>query len=79
MATGEIEVYGTQLEILNSAATPPFQMDEYITVGEDVRLKHRYMDLRREMQNSLRFRLKLPIRSVTTSMSMVFWISKPQL
>ena len=60
MATGEIEVYGTQLDILNSAATPPFQMDEHITVGEDVRLKHRYMDLRRvEMQNSLRFRSKV--------------------
>ena len=60
MATGEVEVYGTQLEILNSAATPPFQMDEHITVGEDVRLKHRYMDLRRvEMQNSLRFRSKI--------------------
>ena len=60
MATGEIEVYGTQLEILNSAATPPFQMAEHITVGEDVRLKHRYMDLRRtEMQNSLRFRSKI--------------------
>ena len=60
MATGEIEVYGTQLKILNSAATPPFQMDEHITVGEDVRLKHRYMDLRRvEMQNSLRFRSKI--------------------
>ena len=60
MATGEIEVYGTQLEILNSAATPPFQLDEHITVGEDVRLKHRYMDLRRtEMQNSLRFRSKI--------------------
>ena len=60
MATGEIEVYGTQLEILNSASTPPFQMDEHITVGEDVRLKHRYMDLRRtEMQNSLRFRSKI--------------------
>ena len=60
MATGEIEVYGTQLDILNSAATPPFQMDEHITVGEDVRLKHRYMDLRRvEMQNNLRFRSKI--------------------
>jgi len=60
MATGKIEVYGTQLEILNSATTPPFQMDEHITVGEDVRLKYRYMDLRRtEMQNSLRFRSKI--------------------
>ena len=60
MATGEIEVYGTDLKILNSAATPPFQMDEHVNVGEDVRLKYRYMDLRRsEMQKSLRLRSKI--------------------
>ena len=60
MGTGEIEVYGTELEILNKAQTPPFQLDEFVTVGEDVRLKYRYMDLRRnEMQNSLRFRSKI--------------------
>ena len=60
MATGEIEVYGADLQILNTAATPPFQLDEHVSVGEDVRLKHRYMDLRRtEMQNSLRFRSKI--------------------
>ena len=57
MDTGEIEVYGTELEILNNAQTPPFQMDEFVTVGEDVRLKYRYMDLRRkDMQSALRFR-----------------------
>lgn len=60
MGTGEIEIYGTELEILNTAHTPPFQLDEFVTVGEDVRLKYRYMDLRRnEMQNSLRFRSKI--------------------
>lgn len=60
MATGEIEVYGTDLKILNTAATPPFQMDEYVNVGEDVRLKYRYMDLRRsDMQKSLRLRSKI--------------------
>ncbi len=60
MATGEIEVYGTALEILNTAVTPPFQLDDHVTVGEDVRLKYRYMDLRRTaMQNSLRFRSKI--------------------
>ena len=60
MATGEIEVYGTHLDILNSAETPPFQLDDHVTVGEDVRLKHRYMDLRRgAMQNNLRFRSKV--------------------
>ncbi|MFC6634709.1 aspartate--tRNA ligase [Microbulbifer taiwanensis] len=60
MATGEIEVYGTQLEILNTAETVPFQLDEHTAVGEDVRLKYRYLDLRRnEMQRNLRFRSKL--------------------
>lgn len=60
MATGEIEIYGLQLEILNSADTPPFQLDEHTAVGEDVRLKYRYLDLRRnEMQRNLRFRSKI--------------------
>ncbi len=60
MATGEIEVLGKELEILNSAATPPFQMDEYTAVGEEVRLQYRYMDLRRqEMQQRLMLRSKI--------------------
>ncbi len=57
MATGEIEVLGASLEILNAAATPPFQLDEYSEAGEDVRLKFRYMDLRRpEMQARMKMR-----------------------
>ncbi|WP_444891302.1 aspartate--tRNA ligase [Microbulbifer sp. DLAB2-AA] len=60
MVTGEVEVYGTELEILNTAETVPFQLDEHTAVGEDVRLKYRYLDLRRnEMQNNLYFRSKL--------------------
>ena len=60
MATGEVEVYGTSLEILNTAETPPFQLDGHISVGEDVRLHYRYIDLRREeMQRNLRFRSKV--------------------
>ncbi|MFV8784328.1 aspartate--tRNA ligase [Microbulbifer sp. SA54] len=60
MVTGEIEVYGLQLEILNTAETPPFQLDEHTAVGEDVRLKYRYLDLRRnEMQRNLRFRSQI--------------------
>ncbi|UTA49097.1 aspartate--tRNA ligase [Simiduia sp. 21SJ11W-1] len=60
MATGEVEVYGTGLEILNTAETPPFQLDSHVSVGEDVRLKYRYVDLRRtEMQHNLRFRSKV--------------------
>ena len=57
MATGEIEVLGKELEILNVAKTPPFQLDEHSDAGEDVRLKFRYMDLRRpEMQDRMRMR-----------------------
>ncbi|ODS24998.1 aspartate--tRNA ligase [Candidatus Endobugula sertula] len=60
MLTGEIEVYGTDLTILNSSEIPPFPLNEHGTVGEDVRLKYRYLDLRRqEMQNNLRIRSKV--------------------
>ncbi len=57
MATGRIEVLGSDIEILAVAETPPFQLDEYSDAGEDVRLKYRYIDLRRpEMQARLRKR-----------------------
>ena len=57
MKTGEVEVLGSTLEILNASATPPFQLDEYSSAGEDVRLRYRYVDLRRpEMQERLRLR-----------------------
>ena len=57
MKTGEVEVLGSTLEILNASATPPFQLDEYSSAGEDVRLRYRYVDLRRpEMQGRLRLR-----------------------
>lgn len=60
MSTGEIEVLGKELEILNSAATPPFQLDEHIEVGEDVRLKYRYIDLRRaEMLDKIKLRSRV--------------------
>ncbi len=57
MATGEIEVYAQALEVLNQAETPPFQLDNHTEVGEDIRLKYRYLDLRRhEMQAKLLLR-----------------------
>lgn len=60
MKTGQIEVLGKDISIVNKAATPPFPLDGYTDVGEDVRLKYRFMDLRRpEMQNKLRFRSKV--------------------
>ncbi|WP_317929132.1 aspartate--tRNA ligase [Halioxenophilus sp. WMMB6] len=60
MATGKIEVYGLALEILNTAETPPFPLNEHSTVGEEVRLKYRFLDLRRhEMQNNLKLRAQV--------------------
>ena len=57
MSTGEIEVLGQSLELLNRSKTPPFQLDEYSEAGEDIRLRYRFLDLRRpEMQEKLRLR-----------------------
>lgn len=47
MATGEVEVEVTELRLLNTAQTPPFQLDEHTDVAENTRLKYRYLDLRR--------------------------------
>ncbi len=47
IATGEIEVVASALQVLNQAATLPFQVDEHTEVGEEARLKYRYLDLRR--------------------------------
>ena len=59
MATGTIEVLGKELVVLNTAETPPFQLDEHSEAGEDVRLRYRYIDLRRpEMQERIRLRSK---------------------
>lgn len=60
MATGDIEVLGLELELLNASDTPPFELDEYSQAGEEVRLKYRYLDLRRSAAfERFRFRSKL--------------------
>ena len=57
LETGEIEVNGLQLTILNKAETPPFPIEDSINVSEDVRLRYRYLDLRRQtMQRNLLLR-----------------------
>jgi len=60
LATGEIEVAVERLEILNTAKTPPFEIDSAEKTGEELRLTNRYIDLRRpEMQSKLRTRHKV--------------------
>ena len=48
LATGEVEVAASQLEILSASETPPFQIDEYHDADETIRLKYRFLDLRRD-------------------------------
>ena len=60
LSTGEIEITAEQLEILNAALTPPFYIENDIDTDENLRLRYRYLDLRRpEMQEMLRFRHKI--------------------
>ncbi|MCR6546793.1 aspartate--tRNA ligase [Dehalobacterium formicoaceticum] len=66
MATGEIEIYADALHILNSAKTPPFYIEDSIDVDEILRLKYRYLDLRRpEMQQAMiaRHQTTMAVRS----------------
>jgi aspartyl-tRNA synthetase len=62
MATGEIEVVANELRILNDAKVPPFSPAEEAIANEEVRLKYRYLDLRRpEMQRNLEIRHKVAL------------------
>lgn len=57
LATGAVEIFATTLEVLNEAKTPPFVIDSHTGVDEALRLKYRYLDLRRfEMQETLALR-----------------------
>ena len=47
LPTGEIEVIATEVEVLSESASLPFQIDDHVEVGEEARLRHRYLDLRR--------------------------------
>ena len=60
MKTGEVEIEVSEIEVLNSATTPAFPLDDYQDVNEDVRLKNRILDLRRpEMNNRILKRSKI--------------------
>ncbi|NBW28550.1 MAG: aspartate--tRNA ligase [Flavobacteriaceae bacterium] len=60
MATGEIEILVSQMTILNEAITPPFTIEDETDGGEDIRMKYRYLDIRRNpVKNNLLFRHKV--------------------
>jgi aspartyl-tRNA synthetase len=60
LKTGEIEVVASEVKILNRSETTPFPIDEYHDVGEETRLKYRYLDLRRpEMLQKMKFRAQI--------------------
>ncbi|WP_338646558.1 aspartate--tRNA ligase [Flavobacterium sp. KS-LB2] len=60
MTTGEIEILVTELNILNASLTPPFTIEDETDGGEDIRMKYRYLDIRRNpVKNSLLFRHKV--------------------
>ncbi len=66
MATGDIELVANGLEILNAAQTPPFEIDDSIETTEELRLRYRYLDLRRPMMQKsmmLRHRLYQTVRN----------------
>ncbi|WP_418726939.1 aspartate--tRNA ligase [Collinsella tanakaei] len=57
LATGEIEVLVSHIEVLNTSKTPPFQIEDHIEAGEDIRLRYRYLDIRRpKMMANLQMR-----------------------
>ena len=60
MKTGEIEVRASSITVLNKSETPPFEINDETTAGEDLRLKYRYLDLRRpKMQKAFLMRHKV--------------------
>jgi aspartyl-tRNA synthetase len=60
LPTGEVEVVATDVEVLSEAAPLPFPIDDHVDVGEEARLRHRYLDLRRSGPNAaLRLRSKV--------------------
>ena len=65
LATGEVEVAAREIRVLSEARTPPFQIDEEMPVSEEIRLRYRYLDLRRQRMRDnigLRHRISLAIR-----------------
>ncbi|MDR3194121.1 MAG: aspartate--tRNA ligase [Tannerella sp.] len=66
LPTGEVEIMVSALEVLNAAATPPFTIEDDTDGGDDLRMKYRYLDLRRQTVRAnleLRHRMTVEVRS----------------
>ncbi|MGB5953278.1 MAG: aspartate--tRNA ligase [Ornithinimicrobium sp.] len=59
LASGDVEVVASELEVLSEAAPLPFQIDERVSIGEEARLRHRYLDIRRHGAGSIGANLRL--------------------
>ena len=70
--TGEIEIIASALEVLNASATPPFTIEDETDGGDDLRMKYRYLDLRRNVVRhnlELRHKMTLEVRSYLDSLN----------
>ncbi len=81
IATGEVEVAAQDILILNAALTPPFQIDEETPVSEEVRLRYRYLDLRRQrMRDNIGLRHRVCLAARASLDQEGFWeIETPML
>ena len=74
IATGDIEIIAESLNILNSADTPPFTIENNTDGGDELRMKYRYLDLRRECVRSnleLRHKMTMEVRRYLDSMGFI--------
>jgi aspartyl-tRNA synthetase len=81
IATGEVEVMASRVHILNSAKTPPFQIEDEVAASEETRLRYRYLDLRRSRPHhnlELRHKIFFEIRKTLDEMGF-FEIETPML
>ena len=81
LASGEVEVFASELRLLNTAKTPPFVIEDEVTASEETRLRYRYLDLRRSrLQRALALRHRVVLEMRRTMDSLGFYeIETPML
>ena len=81
LPSGEVEVFASELHILNTAKTPPFVVEDEVTAGEETRLRYRYLDLRRpQLQRNLALRHRIVLEMRKTLDALGFYeIETPML